>query len=158
MTDLISLVGTFLTGLTTGVISGLAIQWKRFKDNLKMEKIKRLLPYLEHAYPIVERLKQHSDYANNIQLQNNDDDLNEVLGRVYTSLDEFEIWFTGFKEDGLIRELDSIDKDLLNHFVGLFNYASQNRRHGPAYISQRIEAFSKYCVMCEQLLAHRLME
>ena len=110
---------------------------------------------MEHAYPIVERLKEHTEYASKIQ--ENDADFNNVILRIMNSLDEYELWFTSLKEEGMIRELDSIDGDLLNHLVGLSSFVNQRRRHGQPYISQNIESFSRLCASSEKLLGNWLM-
>jgi hypothetical protein len=145
-----SAVVTFITGLATGLISGFLIQQRQFNDNQKTSKLSRLLPFMEHAYSKVERLKEHSEYA--YKVQNDDADFTNVLYRVTNALDEYEIWFTSFKEEGMIPELSSVNRELLDHLVGIANFSYQKRRYGIIFISQNIDDFSKLCVSSENLL------
>jgi hypothetical protein len=57
----------------------------------------------------------------------------------------------------MIRELDSVDRKLLDHLVGLSNYSKQKNLHGDMFISQNIQNFSNLCITSEKLLAHWLM-
>lgn len=150
-----NIIITFLSGLATGLISGLAIQRQRFNDGLKTGKINRLYPFLERAYPKIERLKQHSQYARGIQ--DNEETYKNTLQVISTCLNEYDAWFSSFKEQGMTRELDSINPELLSHLVGLYSYASQKNHHGIEYISQNIDKFSKLCVSNEVLLSKWLM-
>jgi hypothetical protein len=155
MSEYIIPIITFFSGLGTGLISGLVVQRKKFNDDQKTAKISRLFPFLEHAYPIVERLRNHSNYAH--EVLHDDFDFKNAIGSVTDSLDEYFLWFDSFKEEGMIRELDSINSELLDHLVGLANYASQKNRHGNTYISQNIDDFSKLCASSEKLLGDWLM-
>ena len=152
MVDAVELIVIFLSG----IVSGLIIQNIRFRYSLRMGKIDRLLPYLEYAYPIVERLNQYSGYAARTQLQDDEIERNEVFTRVTSALDEYAEWFNALKEDGMIPELDSVDKKLLNYLSGLFNYARLCQLHGSVYLSQQLQNLSKYCVLCRMQLEHRL--
>ena len=155
MSEYLIPITTFFSGLGTGLISGLLVQRKKFKDDQKTAKITRLFPFMEHAYPIIERLKNHSNYAH--EVQHNDVDFNNVIVSLEKCLDEFDVWFNSFKEEGMIRELDSVNRELLNHLVGLSIFASQKRRHGIPYISQNIDILSKLCSSGENLLGNWLM-
>ena len=152
MVDTVELVVSFLSG----IVSGLIIQNIRFKHSLRMGKINRLLPYLEYAYPIVERLNQYSGYAARTQLQDDEIERKDVFARVTSALDEYAEWFNALKEDGMIPELDSVDKKLLNYLSGLFIYARLCQLHGSVYLSQELQNLSKYCVLCRMQLEHRL--
>jgi len=152
MVDAVELIVIFLSG----IISGLIIQNIRFRYSLRMGKINRLLPYLEYVYPIVERLNQYSGYAARTQLQDDEIERNEVFTRVTSALDEYAEWFNALKEDGMIPELDSVDKKLLNYLSGLFNYARLCQLHGSVYLSQQLQNLSKYCVLCRMQLERRL--
>jgi hypothetical protein len=121
-----------------------------------MGKINRLLPYLESAYPIVERLNQHSAYAARIQLQENESEASGIFGKVTFALDEYTEWFNVLKEDGMIPELDSIDRKLLNRLSGLFSHARLSHLHGSTYLSQQIQSLSEYCKLCQIQLEKRL--
>jgi len=127
---------TFFTGLATGLI----VQIVRNRHSSKRAKIERLYPYLAPAYPIIERLAQDSQYVASLQ-QNGSEDFNDILLKVTTSLDEYSQWFIKLREGGMIPALDSLDKNLLNHFSGLFNYASLTKRHGSPYLSQQPKLF-----------------
>lgn len=150
MSDYTSIVVTFITGLATGLISGLIIQRRQFSNDEKTGKRDSLFPFIRLAYPIVERLKNGSDYANTIQFD--DVDFNNVLNRIDDSLEQFELWFIFFKEQGMIPVLDSLNGELLNHLVGIANYSSQKRRNGVSFLSQNIDDFSMLCESCEELL------
>jgi hypothetical protein len=58
MSEYITPALTFMTGVGTGLISGLLVQRKKSSDDQKNAKISRLFPFMEHAYPIIERLKK----------------------------------------------------------------------------------------------------
>lgn len=152
MADTVELVVSFLFGIASGLI----IQHVRFKYSLKMGKINRLLPYLESAIPIVERLNQHSGYAAKTQLQDGENELAKILAKVTSALDEYAEWFDELKEDGMIPELGSIDRKLLDYLSGLFNYARLCQQHGSVYLSQQIQNLSKHCTVCGVQLEYRL--
>jgi len=152
MADILEVFVTFLSG----IVSGLIIQETRFKYSLRRGKINRLLPYLESAYPIVERLGQHSKYAANMQLQNDLNETSRILAKVTLSLYEYSKWFDSLKEDGMIPELDYIDRDLLDYLGGLFNYAFLCKVRGLAYLSEQIQNLAKHCLICQNYLEHRL--
>lgn len=152
MPDAADLVLTFLSG----IVSGLFIQHVTFKYSLRKEKLNRLFPYLESAYPIVDRLSRHSEYAAKTQLQDDRNELPRILEKVTSTLNEYSQWFNELMEDGMIPELDSIDRKLLNHLSGLFNYARLCQFHGQVYLSEQIQNLSKYCTPCRTYLAHRL--
>jgi hypothetical protein len=152
MVDAIEVFVGFLSGLA----SGLAIQHARFKYSLRMGKVNRLLPYLESAYPIVERLSQHSEYAAKTQLEDNEIEFNQVMTKIAYGLDEYAVWFNTLKEDGMVPELDSIDRKLLDHLSGMFNHARLYQIHGTQYLSQQVQNLSKYCGICRMKLSFRL--
>jgi hypothetical protein len=144
-----------LAGFVGGVVTGLGIEYFRFRHSLKIEKIKRLSRYLESAYPLVEKLSQDTGYAANTQLDK-DDECRRILKKVTISIEEYSRWFIQFKTDGMMPELDSIDPDLLSRFVGMFMYARLCKEHGLEYLSQNIQELSRYCRTCRQMLKHRL--
>jgi hypothetical protein len=146
-------IATFFTGIGTGLISGLLIQRKRFNDDLKTRKIDRLVPYIEHAYPIIERLKKHSEYATQLQ---DEESFNSIINQVNVSLQEYSKWFENFKENGMIPQLDSLDKELVAYLVGLSSFACQYKRHGIIYISQNIESLSRLSDLSENFVCQWL--
>jgi len=152
-----SLPMEILAGFVGGIVTGLAIEYFRFKHSLKVEKIKRLSPYLESAYPLVEKLSNDTGYAVNAQLDD-DDECSRILKKVAVSIEEYSRWFVQFRTDGMMPELDSIDPDLLSRFVGMFSYARLCREHGLEYLSQNIQRLSQYCRTCRQMLKSRLSD
>lgn len=143
-------------GFISGLVIGILVQYARFRYSSKIEKMKRLSPYLESAYPIVEKLNQDSRYASDIQLQDDEAHLTMVLKKVVISLEAYTDWFTKFREDGMVPELESLNRDLSNRFVGLFTYARLYRQHGLEYISQRMQRLANYCTICKQQLKNQL--
>lgn len=142
----------FLSGLATGI----AVQYFWFKYASRIEKMKRLSPYLESVYPIVEKLNQDSEYALKVHFQEEEEHLTLVLKKIATSLEEYAIWFAQFKENGMIPELESLNVDLSRRFIGLFTYARLGNKHGLEYLSQRVQRLAGYCSICQQRLKSQL--
>lgn len=154
MADPIDIVLGFICGLFTGII----VQYLQLKHSLKIEKIKRLSPYLESAYPIIEKLSNDSRYAANVQLHEDKREFGRTLGRLTISIQEYANWFSVFRTDGMMPELNSVDSSLLSRLVGMFTHADLCKLHGRDYLSQRMQDFAKYCEVCKSMLENRLSD
>lgn len=152
MIEAVSILASFAFGIITGVL----VQYARFRYSSRLEKMKRISSYLESAFPIVEKINHDSKYAAGIQLQDDEAHLSLLLEKVGLSLNEYSDWFAEFRERGMVPELESLNQTLSNHFVGLFMYARLSRLHGLEYISQRVRHLAGYCETCEQELKRQL--
>ena len=147
-----------ILGFFAGIVTGVAIQYLQLKHSLKIEKTKRLSPYLESASPILDEITHDSTYAANVQLRDDEEEFERVLKRVSVSIAEYAKWFNDFRIDGMIPELNSLDADLLSRFVGMFTHATLCRLHGQEYLSQHVGEIAKYCTECKLMLETRLSD
>lgn len=152
MVDLVDLA----IGLMSGILIGWFGQWLRFRYSLKVEKIKRLAPHLESAYPIVEKLYLDSKYANQVQPQSDQLALKQVVNRIAVSLKEYHNWFENFRESGMCPQFESLDNELYGRFAGLQNFASLSLQMGADYIQQNSVTLSNYSAFCCRKLKRRL--
>lgn len=154
MVDVVDIFGGFIGGLITGLVA----QYMQFKHSLRLEKTKRLSPYLEEAYPIVEILSNDSIYAADLQLRDDKQEFERILRKIIMSIRQYAEWFVQFRTDGMMPELDSLDSELLSLLVGMFQHARLCKLHGREYISQQMQDFSGYCGTCRALLENRLSD
>lgn len=154
LVDVVDILGGFIGGL----VAGLAAQYMRFRHSLRLEKTKRLSPYLEGAYPIVEILSNDSIYAADIQLREDRQEFERILRKILVSIQQYAEWFVQFRTDGMMPELDSLDSELLSLLVGMFQHARLCKLHGRQYVSQHMQDFSGYCGACKALLENRLSD
>lgn len=78
MVDVVDLV----VGLISGILIGWFGQWLRFRYTLRVDKIRRIAPHFESVYPIVQKLRQDSKYATQVQPQSDHSTLSQVVGRI----------------------------------------------------------------------------
>ena len=152
MVDFLEVTLSFVLGLFSGGI----IQALRLRDSLKVEKVKRLTPLLEAAFPIIENLAGDSQYAKSLQIRGDDGEFQRVLERVSDSLEEYDKWYTRFQVAGLSPALESIDPDLLARFNGILMNTRLLKLHGITYLSQNMQEFAQYCQKCKSALKNRL--
>ena len=145
-------------GFISGIFTGIIIQYVRFRYTSRIEKMKRLSRYLESAFPIVEKLTQDSRYAVNIHLEDDQTHLSIILKKIALSFREYANWFTSFRADGMVPELESLNDVLSSRFYGLFAYSRLGRQHGVEYISQQIQDLATYCEECKRELKRQLSE
>lgn len=147
----------FLLGILSGVVVGYFIQVIRYKHTLRVEKIKRLAPYLELAYPTIDRLAQDGVYALKVQERKDQKEIESILVKLIDGLDQYHIWYLQYQENGLKPELLSVNETLDAYLNGLFVYAQMNKRHGKIYIHQRLNNFCIYVMRCRTQLEKLLM-
>jgi hypothetical protein len=147
----------FLLGLVGGFIVGYLLEHKRFKHSLKIEKIKRLSPHLESAFPILEKLDQDSDYATRIQQRDDENEFNRITDRLCSEMEEFYAWYLQFQEDGLKPELQSVNRLLCAYLDGMFVFAKMSIRYRESYISQKTKEISDLSNKCKRELELQLM-
>lgn len=152
MVDVLEIV----LGFALGLLSGAIIQNIRFRDSLKVEKVKRVTPLLEAVFPILEKLASDSIYAQTIQMRGDDSEFQRLIDRISISLVEYDKWYTRFQIAGLLPALESIDSNLLARFNGMFTHARLSKLHGLTYLSQNLSEFSLYCQSCKRILQTRL--
>ena len=115
-----------------------------------------MIPKLEGAQPIVEKLSQDAHYAKTIQLRNNDPEFETFLNKIGNLLDQFGNWYCEFQSSGMSPELESVDYELLARLNGLWSHTLLWRRHRLSYLSQNIDKLSDYCSICNRQLTLRL--
>jgi len=133
-----------LISLVGGLIGGYVIEHYRLKHELKIEKIRRLAPYLEQVYPTMKNLNVDSTYAIELQ-QRGSEDL-PLLEKLCKELTEFGSWYRVFKQNGMEPELESLDGNLYRLLLGVFTYSQLSAKYGTTYISQRLDPFHKICL------------
>lgn len=143
MIDFSQILSAF-TGFAGGLIGGFVIEHYRLKHVLKVEKIKRLAPYLEQVYPIIRDLTIDSAYA--IELQQRGDKNLPLLKKLCKCLKEFGSWYRVFRQNGMEPELESLDRDLCRLLSGVFVYSQLSAKYGTSYIFQRLERFHSVCL------------
>lgn len=152
--DLFEVISSFLVGLAVGI----AVQYVRFKQELRIEKIKRLSPHLERAYPIIEKLGRVARYGVKAQESQDTADLDGALNKFVASIVEYAAWFSGFREGGMVPVLESLDSELSARFTGVSVYANGCRAQGQRYLYEHIQDFADYVTKCEKELKKRLSE
>lgn len=143
-------------GFVAGLLTGIVVQYFGFRFASRIEKMKRLSPHLEAAFPIVDKLNGDTRYAVHVQAQGEVEHLAPVLKKIALSLEEYRIWFAGISRRGMIPELESLNGILSGRLVGLFNYANLGRTHGLEYISQKMPHLASHCALCKNELKHQL--
>ena len=139
-----------------GLVVGIAVQYVGFKQALRIEKIKRLSPHLERAYPIIEKLSRVARYGVKAQESQDAADLDGALNKLVFSIDEYVAWFSGFREAGMVPVLESLDLELSARLTGVSVYANGCRVQGQRYLYERIQEFADYVTKCEIKLKKRL--
>jgi len=126
-------------GFLLGLISGVVIQSLKFKHDRKLDKIRRLMPYMEIVHPIVETLL--IDVEHGLKLQEKDDlpELDRYLIRVADAFSPFAEWYSDFVERGMKAELQSLEYELFAGLYGIFVYYQLTKIHGVETISQNLK-------------------
>jgi len=147
----------FFLGVLSGIVVGYVIQLVRYKHDLRVEKIKRLAPHLELAYPIVDRSSQDSEYTVGIQNRKDEKQMDAMLEKLTADLSEYHFWYTRYQENGLKPELRSVNEILDAYLNGLFVYSQLSKMHGKSYIHQRLSDLAKHLMLCKLELERLLM-
>lgn len=150
-------VPDFLMGILGGGIIGYIVQERRYKYNLKVEKIKRITPSLEQAYPIIQRAKQDFTYGIEIQNRNDINEITNLLPQLSNNLAQFYEWYKQYQENGLKPELKSLDRTLYSYLNGLFVFSRISQTQGESYIHQSIPNICTHLKRCEKSLETFLM-
>jgi hypothetical protein len=146
-----------ILGVVSGIIVGYVLQYITYKRGRRIEKIKKLSPYLEGAFPIVNKLNQDLNYVNEIQNLNNQNEIDAILDKIVSGLDQYNIWYLKYQGDGLKLELLSINEQLDGYLNGLFVYAQMTKTYGKAYFHQRLDKFQQQIKSCKLELQKQLM-
>jgi hypothetical protein len=146
----------FLWGLLSGIFIGYFLEYVRFKYSLKIEKIRRLSPFLESIFPIFEKIASYSVHAKNIRNWNDENELNRTVDVLRSEIDEWHALYLQFQQDGLKPELEAVNSELYAELNGMFVIAQMSRRYGESYILQNIEEIATKSENCKKLLASQL--
>lgn len=149
MTDYIQILTTLL-GIMGGLAAGFILEHYRLKHELKVEKIKRVAPYLEQVSPTIKNLAIDSEYAVELQKRGCEDQF--LLQRLCKGLKEFESWYTIIRQNGLEIELESLNITLSRSLLGIVTYAQLTSKYGVDYISQRLNSFHERCLIARKSL------
>lgn len=130
-----------VVSLIVGVLVGIVVENYRLKHSLKIEKINRLAPHLEICSPMIEKILEDSGYALKIlnRGQTEGEDLILQNKKIIQRLTVFQEWYELFQNRGMKFELESVNKELQERLVGLFNIAILSIKHGETYVSQNLK-------------------
>ncbi len=145
----------FATGILSfllGLISGLAIQRVKFSNDRRLDKIRRLMPYVEIVHPIVESLAINIAHSQKLVEKNDDEELTRYLTRTAKDFESFGSWFLDFAEKGMKPELESLNYNLLSGLSGTNVYFQMVKNHGSKYILENVKEIKKSLCQTEQLL------
>lgn len=126
-------------GFLLGLLSGIVIQSLRFSYQRKLDKIRRVMPYVETVHPILETLVINVEHCSRLQEKNDTVEMQRYLKRATGALNSFGEWFSGFAERGLKPELQSLKYDLYAGLYGIFVYYQMTKIHGIEFVSQNLE-------------------
>jgi hypothetical protein len=146
------ILATVLVGFIFGLFSGLLIQRKKFRDDLKLDKIRRLMPYIEVFHPTFESLVINVKHCQKLIEKNDSTELTRYLNRIYADFESFGSWFVDFANRGLKPELESIDYSLLLGLNGANVYFQLAKNHGTRYVLENINEIERSLGKTKQLL------
>lgn len=149
---IISAVITGVLGFLLGLFGGLIIQKEKFKDDLKLDKIRRLMPDVEEVQPILKSLIINIKHTL-ILIDNNDrDELNRYLDRIFIDFENYSKWFTGFLNKGFEPKMESIDYSLLVGLKGINVFSQLIKNNGTGYIQSNIQGIEDSLFQAECLI------
>lgn len=132
----------FLATITSGIVVGVIANMLRNRHDMNMEKRKRLSPYMEAAYPIVEKLDQDCAYARQIVNHGDEEEIDDMLDKLASGLELYNDWYLEYQEDGLKPELMPINENLHSCLNGLFVFSQMNKKYGNGYVHERLSVLS----------------
>lgn len=125
--------------VVSGIIVGVVVERFRLRNILKIEKIKRLAPYVEAASPLVTRIDEHAEFATKMLHGSGEHEPSAQITKLKSVLIQFVEWYSQFEQRGMRPELESIDRELYDHLTGLFNLARFCSLYGDTYLSQNLD-------------------
>jgi hypothetical protein len=128
----------FLATLFSGMLVGVVADMLRNRHDIGMEKRKRLSPYIETAYPIVEKLDQDCAYTLLVLDHGGEKDVDTMLEKLASGLELYHEWYLEYQRDGLKPELMSVNRGLHNYLNGLFVFSQLNKKYGNSYAHERL--------------------
>ncbi len=148
----INFIAGLLAGLFSGVAVGYVVEHYHFKNGLKMERIKRLMPYIEVVHPIVEELRDDLAYLQKTQMRTEGEEDSNFMQKICRTLDKYLSWYTQFQSNGLKPELAATNKELLTYINGLSVHSRMTKKYGQDYVLREINQISKSARICVLIL------
>ena len=137
-----------VSGLLSGVIVGYIVEHYRLKNELKVERIKRLTPHVEIVHPIIEELCDDVIYFQKAQMRKGYSEDPSFIKKIGIAFDKYETWYIQFQSDGLKPELSATRKQLFNLLNGLFVHSRMSRKYGQDYVLREINEISTSAKDC----------
>lgn len=141
--EILATIFSFIGGLAIGLVG----EHYRLKHELRIDKVRRLAPYLEQIYNVIRDLVVDSEYA--FRLQESGTANSIPLRKLYRGLGEYRSWFLSFRQNGMEPELESLNRPLYLMLQGVYAHAQSCNEHGVAYASQRIASIRHRCSECK---------
>jgi hypothetical protein len=139
-------------GFFFGLLIGLLVQREKFRDDLKRDKIRRVIPYIEVFQPIFESLVINIKHSQKLIEQNDSTELARYLDRVHSDFESFGSWFADFIGKGLKPQLESLNYNLLLGLNGTNVHFQSVKNHGTRYILENIAEIGQSLGKTERLL------
>lgn len=143
---------TGLVSFILGLISGLVIQRVKFQYDRRLDKIRRLMPYVEIVHPVFESLAINMEHGQKLIEKNDSEELARYLDRMVKDFESFGSWFVDFAEKGMKPELESLNYNLLSGLSGANVYFQMVKNHGTRYILENMNEIKQSLGKTEQLL------
>ena len=152
----------FIYGLASGLLSGVIVGWivehYRLKNSLKVERIKRLTPYIEMVHPIIEELCDDISYFKKTQFRKMNEENQNFVIRISKAFDKYGLWYEQFQSNGFKPELGATSKLLLYSINGLFAHSQMSKKYGEDHILREIDeifdSLNQCRVLVEQFLTN----
>jgi hypothetical protein len=145
-------IATGIVSFVLGLISGLVIQTVKFRYDRRLDKIRRLMPYIELVHPIFESMAIDMEHGKRLMEKNDSDELIRYLNRMAKDFESFGSWFVEFAEKGMKPELESLNYDLLSGLGGANVYFQMVKNHGAKYILENMNEIAESLTKTKQLL------
>ena len=143
---------TAVLSFGSGLLIGYLVQRKKFHDDLKLDKIRRLMPYVEVFHPIFESLVIDVRHGQKLIEKNDSTELTHYLDRILADFDSFGSWYADFADKGLKPQMESLNYNLLSGLNGTNVYYQLVKTHGTRYIFENINEIALSLGKTERLL------
>lgn len=135
---MIEIAATGLLSFIFGLIIGIFSARTRFKYDRRLDKIRRLTPFMERIQPLYEHLNIDSEHCIKLRETIDNDEFNHYLSRINDYITNFGNLYTNLRGEGLADLLHNFDEELYNNLVGTFVFYQYKKDQEFLYLAQNL--------------------